>query len=238
MGGTGGGEVTVTVKLRLAAPPSPSVTVRVRLALPAWPGAAVMVTVRFPSLPPKTMFAVGIRPGFDELAVTPRLPAAVSRSAITNAPDTGMVPPVARSDRVEISGTSFTAFTVSTNELLTASPEVSRTVTVMVVEPDRLVAGVSVSRRLEPEPPSAMPVPGTSDGSEELAVTRRFPAAVSTSLTVNGIAPVGVSSLVTWPLMVETTGASFTALTVRTKLAALLPSAPSLTVNIIVAEPD
>jgi hypothetical protein len=59
------------------------------------------------------------------------------------------------------------------------------------------VAGAIVKLRLDPLPLKTMFVFGIRFVFEELADTTRFDDAVSTSLTVNGIAAVGVSSFVT-----------------------------------------
>ena len=67
-------------------------------------------------------------------------------------------------------------------------PEPSPTVIVMSALPVALVIGVTVTVRFPPEPPSAIPPANTSDELDELAVTVKLVAAVSTSLIVNGIA--------------------------------------------------
>ena len=47
---------------------------------PAWPPAGVIVMVRVPPLPPKTMLPEGTSVGFDDVAESVRLPAAVCAS--------------------------------------------------------------------------------------------------------------------------------------------------------------
>ena len=63
------------------------------------------------------------------------------------------------------------------------------------------------------------------------------PAAVSTSLIVKAIAPVGVSSLTTLSLIYVIVGASLTALTVNRKVSGVVFT-PSLTFTVIVVVPD
>ena len=135
-------------------------------------------------------------------------------------------------------GGSFTAFTVNTKELLTVNPSTSRTVTVIVAEPNSLVAGRTVTVRLAPLPPRRMFAFGTSWRFDDAPVTTRPPAGVSTSPTVKEIALVGVSSLVTWLAMTEIEGAWFTGVTLTTKFVLLVPPVPSVTVSVIVVVPD
>ena len=88
-----------------------------------------------------------------------------------------------------------TAVTVST-KLLLALRAPSLTTMVIVEVPLCAEAGVRVTVRLPPVPPKTMLALGTSVGFDELPVTVRLPAAVSTSPTVNGIAAVGVFEVV------------------------------------------
>ncbi len=98
-----------------------------------------------------------------------------------------------------------------------------------VVVPDWLGAGVRVTERAAPEPPKPMLATGTRAVLEEDLVSVRLPAAVSTSPTVKGTAPVELSSLTVRLAMLEMVGASFTAATVRTNSSKAL-AVPSLTV--------
>ena len=135
-------------------------------------------------------------------------------------------------------GGSFTAITVNTKELFTANPSASRSVTVIIAEPNWLVAGVTVTVRFVPLPPKRMFAFGTSSRFDDSPVTTRLAAGVSTSPTVNGIAPVGVSSLVTKSAMAEISGASFNGVTLTTKFVLLVPPVPSDTVSVIVVAPN
>src|SRR5436190_1993898 len=79
---------------------------------------------------------------------------------------------------------------------------------------------------------------GTSVGLDDEALRTRLEAGVSTSPTVKLIGPVEVSWLVVWSGMSEMTGGELlVGVTVRTKLS-LAVSEPSLTVAVIVAEPN
>ena len=83
-----------------------------------------------------------------------------------------------------------------------------------MVVPLASASGVATTVRLVPEPPSTRFASVTSAWFDELAVTTRPAAALSTSPTVIAIAPVAVSSLVLWSATSEIVGASFTASTV------------------------
>ena len=137
---------------------------------------------------------------------------------------------------LEMVGAVFTvAVTVSTKLVLVLS-EPSLTVTVIVATPLWLAAGVTVTVRLAPLPPKTMFAFGTNVGLDELPLTVKLPAAVSTSLTAKPIASVAVFTEILWLGMLEIVGASFTALTVSRKLVLLL-NEPSLTETVIVAVP-
>ena len=60
----------------------------------------------------------------------------------------------------------------------------------MVADPDWPAAGVTVTVRLAPEPPSTMLETGTSVVFDDVRETSSDPAAVSASPTVNATAPV------------------------------------------------
>src|SRR5436190_797089 len=106
----------------------------------------------------------------------------------------------------EIVGASFTALTVSTKVSLVDS-EPSLTVTVMVVEPNRLAVGVTVTVRMAPLPLKTTLPFGTRAGLEEVPVTIRLVAAVSASPTVKGRGPVDEFWLMVWLAMSEMVGA-------------------------------
>src|SRR5882762_8398703 len=130
-------------------------------------------------------------------------------------------------------GGSFTALTVSTN-VAVAVYWPSLTLTVMVAVPFWLLAGVTVTVRLEAEPPKTMLLVGANAGLEEPLLNVKLAAAVSASPIVKLRGPADVSSSIVWSDRVEMLGGVLTAFTVKTKesLAVLVPS---LTVTVIVA---
>ena len=89
---------------------------------------------------------------------------------------------------------STAAVTVSAKLRVAVKLPPSVTVTVIVLVPLALAIGLSVIVRLAPLPPSAMPPAATTPTFDDVAVTVSDPAAVSTSPTVNAMAPVAVSS--------------------------------------------
>src|SRR5256885_12771741 len=97
-----------------------------------------------------------------------------------------------------MAGRSLSGLTVSAKEvLLLVRP--SLTETVMVLMPNWLVAGISTRARLVPLPPNKMFVSGRRVGLEEVAVTTRLLAGVSTSLTMKAMGAETVSSEMVWP---------------------------------------
>src|SRR5262245_65733427 len=174
----------------------PSLTVTVISVVLAWPATGVIVMVRLPPLPPNTMFALGTIVVFDAVPDSVRLPAGVSTSSIvTGIGAVGVASFVAWLAIGAIVGGSLTELTVSKNDV-DVGVVPSLTVTVIVVVPNWLAAGVMTRFRLAPLPPRAMFAFGTSVVFDELAVTVSAAAAVSTSPTVKAMAPVGVSSFV------------------------------------------
>src|SRR6266850_3343535 len=135
----------------------------------------------------------------------------------------------------EIVGGSFTALTVNRN-VAVAVYWPSLTLTVMVVAPFWLVAGVTVTVRLVPEPPKTMLFVGTSVGLEEPLLKIKLAAAVSASPIVKLRGPVEVSSSMARSARVEMVGEVFTVLTVKTNVS-LAEFAPSLTVMVMVDVP-
>src|SRR6185503_8466048 len=83
-------------------------------------------------------------------------------------------------------GASFTDCTVRTKLVLAEPPLVSVTETVMVADPEALVAGISCNKRTAPEPLIDRPACGTRFVFEELAVISRLGRGVSASSTLNG----------------------------------------------------
>src|SRR6266436_8024762 len=80
-------------------------------------------------------------------------------------------------------GAVFTATTVNKNPVL-ALLVPSLTLTVIVALPVCPAAPVAVTVRFDPDPPNTMLAFGTSVGLDELPLTVKLPAAVSTSPTV------------------------------------------------------
>src|SRR5262245_21868815 len=142
------------------------------------------------------MFALGTSVVSEEPPLTVRLAAAVSVSPTVKARAE-----VAASSLtvwlaiVEIVGASLTAETVTVNDVdVVAVP--SLTLTVIVDEPDWFAAGVIVSVRLAPLPPTVMLAFGTNAVLDELVETVKPAAAVSVSPTVNARPEIEPSSLI------------------------------------------
>jgi hypothetical protein len=133
-------------------------------------------------------------------------------------------------------GTSFTALTVSTNAVVVVAVP-SLTLTVIVLVPLALATGVNVMVLDAPIPPRATPSAATTPEFDELALTLRLPTAVSTSPTVNPIAPVAVSSRVVCAPIDVTVGTSFTAAKVTVTVATADDSSPSEAVTVNVFAP-
>src|SRR2546425_2453270 len=94
-----------------------------------------------------------------------------------------------------IVGGVFTALIVSTNVSLALFTP-SLTVTVIVAVPVCPAAGVTVTVRLDPLPPNTMLLVGTSVALDDPLLNVRLPTGVSASPIVNGIAAVGVFTVV------------------------------------------
>ena len=88
-----------------------------------------------------------------------------------------------------------------------ASRSPSLTAIVMVAVPDLLATGVTVSVRFSAEPRKVMLELGTRAVFDELPLSVRSPAGVSTSPTVKGIAAVGLPASAFWSAMSEMLGA-------------------------------
>jgi hypothetical protein len=136
----------------------------------------------------------------------------------------------------EIVGASFTAVTVSRNDV-DADALPSLTVMVTVEVPLWFATGISVIVRLAPDPPKTMLLAGNSVVLVELRESVSDPAAVSASPTVKAIGPRSVSSGVDWLAMVEMVGVSLTEVTV-TWNDVEVDAAPSLTVTVMVTVPE
>src|SRR5437879_239675 len=87
-------------------------------------------------------------------------------------------------------GGAFTKFTVKRKLALALAPPLSVTVRVMTALPTWLLAGVTLTVRLEALPPRTMFELTTSAGLDELPAKVRLAAAVSASPTVNESGPV------------------------------------------------
>src|SRR3954468_3324255 len=82
--------------------------------------------------------------------------------------------------------------TLSTKESLELKGP-SVTASVIVASPICPGAGVTVTVRLEPEPPKTIPELGTSVGLEELALNCKFNGAISRSPIVKAMGPIDLS---------------------------------------------
>ncbi len=214
----------------------PSLTVTVIVAEPDKFAAGVTVTVRFAPEPPKTIFAFGTNVVSLELPLTVKDVVVVSKSPIVKEIALVAVSSfTVTSAMLLIVGASFTADTVNTNVSVAVNVP-SLTVTVIVADPDKFAAGVTVTVRLAPEPPNTMFAFGTKVVSLELPLTVNEVVAVSKSPMVKEIELVAVSSFVDWAAMSLMVGVSFTAVTVNTKVSVAV-NVPSLTVTVIVAVP-
>src|SRR5438445_9108799 len=84
MGADGRGGWTNTWKVVVLAV-TPSFTAIAISAMPAWSVRGVNVTVRLAPAPPKTIFATGISPGLEDMALSVKFADGVSMSPIVNA---------------------------------------------------------------------------------------------------------------------------------------------------------
>ena len=158
--------------------------------------AGVTVTVRFAPLPPKTMLPVGTSKGFAAEPLRDKFAAGVFASpTVKGFAAVGVPSDVLWLARVEIVGAVLVPVTVSTNVSVTLFGP-SFTVTVMVLVPLMLAAGVTVTVRFEPVPPKTILPTGTSAGFDELALNCKFAAATCASLMANGMAAVGTFRVV------------------------------------------
>ena len=184
----------------------PSLTTTVTTVLPVWPDAGVTDTVRLEPLPPKTKLLAGTSVGFAAKPLTDKFPAGVFASPTVNAfAAVGVASDVLWLARVEIVGAVLVPVTVSTKVSVTSFGP-SFTVTVMMLVPFRLGAGVTVTVRFAPKPPNTMLFTGTSAGFDEPALNCKFAAATCASPMVNGIAAVATPSVVVRFVMSEIVG--------------------------------
>src|SRR5882672_136738 len=227
--------VTVT-KNEVVVVSNPSVTLSVMVVAPLALAAGVTVTVRLAPLGLMTTFALGTKAVSDEVPLTLRSPITLSMSPMVklNAP---VVPSSAMiwSAMLVILGASLTAVTVTKNEVVVAA-DPSVTLSVMVVAPLALAAGVTVTVRLAPLGLMTTFSLGTRAVSDEVPLTLRSPITLSMSPMVKLNAPVVPSSAIVWSAMLVMLGASLTAVTV-TKNEVLVMSDPSVTLSVMVVTP-
>src|SRR6266436_6299116 len=172
--------VTVT-KNEVVVVADPSVTLSVMVVAPLALATGVTVTVRLAPLGLMTTFALGTRAVSDEVPVTLRSPITLSMSPMVklNAP---VVPSsaIVWSAMPVMVGGSLTAVTVTKNEVVVvAAPSV--TLSVMVVAPLALAAGVTVTVRLAPLGLITTFALGTRAVSDDVPVTLRSPITLSMS---------------------------------------------------------
>src|SRR6267378_3482444 len=226
--------VTVT-KNEVVVVAAPSVTLSVMVVAPLALAAGVTVTVRLAPLGLITTFALGTRAVSDELPVTLRSPIRLSMSPMVK-----LNPPVVPSSAIVWSatlvmvGASLTAVTGTKNEVVVMS-DPSVTLSVMVVAPLALAAGVTVTVRLAPLPPITTFALGTRAVSDEVPLTLRSLIRLSISPMVKLKAPVVPSSAMIWSAMLVMVGA-LTAVTV-TKNEVVVVADPSVTLNVMVVAP-
>src|SRR4051812_26467340 len=127
---------------------------------------------------------------------------------------------------VEMVGAVLTPLTVNKNGELAVEPP-SFTDTVIVAVPVWPVAGVTVTVRLLPLPLKTILALGTRAVLDELPARVRLAIGVSASLIVNGMAAVGVLTVVVWLAMALMVGAApptaETVVSVRVQPPAKLP---------------
>src|SRR6266540_1232864 len=133
-------------------------------------------------------------------------------------------------------GGSLTETTVRRKLVLTEPLSASVTVSVIVVVPDWLAAGVIATMRVAPLLVTCKFELGTTPWLDDVATTIRLPAAVSRSPTVT-VTFVVESSLIIRSATEEIVGKSFTGLTVSTNVS-LFVACPSLTSTVIVQTPN
>src|SRR5438105_2906868 len=123
---------------------APSLTITEISDWPKTPAAGVIWTVRDWAAPPNTMFATGIRPGFEESAETVSSDTEVSGSSTANG-NTGVAVScgVVKLVRPEIVGGSSIE-TVNMRVIVLFCDWPSLTVTVIVACPGELTAGVKL----------------------------------------------------------------------------------------------
>lgn len=232
-------ELTFRTNVSSAVPLSPSVTVSVMVVDPFWFAAGMIVTSREESAPPNMIFPFGTREVLDEVPERDNSLFGVSVSpTVKGMAGVGVSSIVALSVISEIVGRSLTAVTVRRKVSLAELLLLSVTVTVMVVEPVRFEAGVIVTLREEPDPPKEMLLFGTRAVLDDEPETDKTALESSTSETVKGIAGVAVSSFVLLSVMLDIAGGSLTGMTVSRKVSLVDSPSPSVTVMVIVAEPN
>jgi hypothetical protein len=187
--------ITVTLKDELAWAELASLTVSVTVATPNCSGFGTRVIVLLVPEPP--IWMLWNKDGFDESAKTLRLPAGVSTSETVNGiAALGVSSLIAISAILEITGESLKGSAVTLNVVVAVPPLASVTTMLIVAVPVLLVAGVTVTNRFVPLPPSTTFAFGIRVTSDEVADRVRLAAEVSTSVIVKASGPVDVSSLI------------------------------------------
>ena len=135
-------------------------------------------------------------------------------------------------------GRSLNGVTVTVNVSVAVSVP-SSTVRVIRLEPEAFAKGVICTVQFPgPVSTSAIPPGATTVASLEVPVTLRSAIGMSVSFTVNGTAPLGVSSAIVISLIDEIVGGASTAATVNRKADCAVPPLASVTVRVTVATPE
>src|SRR5262249_25114372 len=202
-------------------------------------GTGASVTTRLLPLPPYVIPEGATMLGSADTAVSVSESADVSTSPIVTGTANGVSSGVTWSSTWTGTGGSFTGVSVRAKAPLALALFASVTVRVIVTVPLRLVAGVTVSVRLVPAPARASPASATRFVSDEVTVTCRLAAGVSTSEMTNVTGPNGVSSSVDASGRSEIVGGSLTGRTVTcsVRVTTLLELPPSSAVTVRVTTP-
>src|SRR5262245_44634355 len=144
--GAGRPPVSRTVRRKVVlAVSDPSLTVTVISDWPVWSVAGTTMTVRLALAPPKEIFPLGTNAGFEDDAVSVRLPTGVEESPMVKFATMVVFIGMVRGLMVVMVGAPLAGVTVTTKVrvivLFTAWP--SLTVTVIVAEPLALGTGVN-----------------------------------------------------------------------------------------------
>src|SRR6185503_15507099 len=151
----------------------PSLTAMLTVTSPLFPGMGRHLTTRFEPLPPKVMLESGNTVALYEAAVRTRSSGRDSRSVTTMGTSVSEYESPTRLAGVATVGGVLPAPTAIWKEVeALRTPSEARMV--MVAAPDWKEPGVTVMLRFTPEPLMMMLPLGTSNWSEEIAVTLRL----------------------------------------------------------------